>query len=75
MIPGEETEIPHTGRYCLVRGWCGEGSEIPSYFITSPLLGEVEEELLTGKGHEEAFWGDENILFVNLITSYVGVAV
>jgi hypothetical protein len=37
-------------------------------------LGEVEE-LLTGKGHEEAFWGDESILFINLVTSYVGVAV
>lgn len=74
MIPDEETEIPHAGRYCPVRGWRGEGSETPRYFITSPLLEEVEE-LLTGKGHEEAFGGDENILFINLVTSYVGVAV
>lgn len=36
-------------------------------------LGDGEEEILTRKSYEKTFQGDENILFIDPVSAYIGV--
>lgn len=40
---------------------------------SSPLVGDGEEEILTRESYEKTFQGDENCLFIDLVSVYIGV--